>query len=57
MSDRWVRILLERLDTVAVIYRLASSISTACFPIAMRWYRAMALDTAITLPSGRTRSA
>ena len=54
VSDRWVRILLQRLDAVAVIYRLASAISGTFFPIGIRWYRAMALDAAITLPSGRT---
>ncbi len=54
VSDRWVRILMERLDGVAVIYRLASAISGACFPIGLRWYRSMPLDAAVTLPSGRT---
>ena len=54
VSDRWVRILMERLDGVAVIYRLASAISGVCFPIELRWYRSMPLDAAISLPSGRT---
>ena len=54
VSDRWVRILMERLDAVAIIYRLASAISTAAHPIGLRWYRAMPLDAAISLPSGRT---
>ena len=54
VSRRWVRILLERLDAVAVIYRFASAVSTIAHPIGIRWYRAMPLDAAISLPSGRT---
>ena len=54
VSDRWVRILMERLDAVAAIYRLASAISAAAHPICLRWYRAMPLDAAISLSSGRT---
>ena len=54
VSRRWVRILLERLDAVAVIYRFASAVSTVAHPIGLRWYRAMPLDAAISLPSGRT---
>ena len=54
VTDRWVRILMERLDAVAVIYRLASAVSTVAHPIALRWYRALPLDAAISLSSGRT---
>ena len=54
VSDRWVRLLMERLDAVATIYRLASVISSIAFPIRLRWYRALALDAAILLPSGQT---
>ena len=54
VSDRWVRILMQRLDGVVVIYRLASEVSATCSPIRMRWYRSMPLDAAISLPSGRT---
>ena len=54
VSDRWERILMERLDAVAVIYRLASAISGTCFPIGLRWYRSLTLDAAISLTSGRT---
>ena len=48
------RILMERLDGVAVIYRLASSIAAEVGPIEMRWYRAAPLDAAMTLRDGRT---
>ena len=54
VSDRWVRTLMERLDAVAMIYRLASVISSIAFPIRLRWYRALALDAAISLPSGKS---
>ena len=54
VSAQWMRILLERLDSVAVIYRLASTISAVTSPIRFRWYRAMPMDAAIQLPDGRT---
>ena len=37
VSARWRRILLERLDALAVVYRLASSISNIAHPIRFRW--------------------
>ena len=51
---QWVRILLQRLDGLAAIYRLAAAIANAAHPIAFRWYRAAPLDAAITLPGRRT---
>ncbi len=54
VSQQWRRILLERLDAVAVIYRLASAVASAASPIGLRLYRAAPLDAAITLPEGRT---
>ena len=54
MSHQWRRILMERLDAVAVVYRLASSIAAEFGPIAFRWYRAVPLDAAMTLTDGRT---
>ena len=54
VSARWRRVLLERLDAVAVVYRLASAISNAAYPIRFRWYRAMPMDAAIELSGGRT---
>ena len=54
VSAQWMRILLERLDAVAVIYRLASAISAVASPIMFRWYRAMPMDAAIRLPDGGT---
>ena len=54
VSARWRRVLLERLDAAAVVYRVASAISDADHPIRFRWYRAMPLDAAVILPGGGT---
>ena len=54
VSDRWRRILLQRLDGVAVIYRLAATVSNLAHPVRFRWYRAEPLDAGMTLPGGRT---
>ncbi len=53
VSAQWRRVLMERLDAVAVIYRLASAISDVARPIRFRWFRAMPMDAAIALPDGR----
>ena len=55
LSSRWRRILMERLDALASIYRLAATLAAVAFPIEeFRWYRAMPLDAAMTLPDGKT---
>ena len=54
VSAQWRRSLLERMDALAVVYRLASLVSNVVFPIRFRWYRAVRLDAAVTLPDGRT---
>jgi len=54
VSAQWRRILMERLDTVGVIYRLASAIAAETGPIRLRWYRAAALDAAVELADGRS---
>ena len=53
VSAQWLRILLERLDAVAAICRLACAVSDLAWPISFRWYRGLPLDAAITLPGGR----
>ena len=53
VSGQWQRVLVERLDAVAVIYRLATAISGIERPIRFRWSRAMPVDAAIALPDGR----
>ena len=54
VSEGWRRILLERLDAVAVVYRLAAALSGLTLPAGFRWYRARPLDAAIELLGGRT---
>ena len=52
VSGHWRRILLGRLDAVAVIYRLASSIAEVGGPICFRWYRKAPLDAGLVLQCG-----
>ena len=54
VSEQSRRVLMERLDSAAVVYRLATAVSNAAYPIRFRWYRAMPMDAAMTLPDGRT---
>ena len=54
VSAHWRRILLARLDAVAVVYRLTSAVTDAVGSPRFRWYRAAPLDAAMTLPDGRT---
>ncbi|MCY3655640.1 MAG: replication-relaxation family protein [Chloroflexi bacterium] len=54
LTVHWRRLLLERLDAVAVIYRLAAAIAGGEWPLRFRWYRAQPMDAAIALPDGRS---
>ena len=54
VSAQWQRILLERLDALAVIHRVAAAVSNAVHPIRFRWFRGMPLDAGLLLPDGRT---
>ena len=53
-SQPWRRILLGRLDAVAVIYRLASALAELVHPLRLRWYRSQPADAAVGLGDGRT---
>ncbi len=53
-SQPWRRILLGRLDSVAVIYRLATALAELAHPLRFRWYRSQPADAAIGLADGRT---
>ena len=53
VSTQWLRVLNERLDSLAIIYRLASAISGVERPIRFRWFRAMPVDAALALSDGR----
>ena len=54
LTAHWRRLLLERLDAVAAVYRLASAIAGQDWPLRFRWYRAQPMDAAVALPDGRT---
>ena len=54
LSAQWRRSLMERLDAVASVYSVASAVSDVSYPRRFRWYRAMPLDVAMTLPDGKT---
>ncbi|MDE2780343.1 MAG: hypothetical protein OXI91_11810 [Chloroflexota bacterium] len=54
VSERWRTILLERLDAVAAVYRLAAVLSGLAHPISFQWFRAAPLDAVVSLPDGRT---
>ncbi len=54
VSTAWRRLLLQRLDAVASVYRLASAVSALAWPIGVRWHRALPADATLTLPGDRT---
>ena len=54
VSAQWRRNLMERLDALASIYRLAAGLAALEYPIRFRWYRALPLDAAVELPGGRS---
>ena len=54
LTAHWRRLLLERLDGVASIYRLTATIANSEWPLRFRWYRAMPMDAALALPDGRS---
>ena len=54
VSAQWRRSLMERLDAVSAIYRIASVVSNVAYPVRFRWYRAVPMDAAMTLPDGKT---
>ena len=54
VSAHWQRLLLARLDAVAVLHRLASAAASVEDSLRFRWYRAHSLDAAMMLGGGRT---
>ena len=53
VSRHWQRILLERLDAVGVIYRLASHVAAVGGALRFKWYRISPFDASMFLPDGR----
>ena len=54
VSAQWLRLAVDRIDALAVVYRLASALANREHPISLRLYRASPLDAALTLPGGKT---
>ena len=55
VSRQWQRILLERLDALGVIYRLAAAVANAAHPVRFPLVPGpRPLDAGLTLPGGRT---
>ena len=54
LSTEWRRSLMERMDPLAVIYRLAAILSDVAYPLRFRWYRSSKLDAGVQLPGGKT---
>ena len=53
VSLQWRAVMLKRLDAAAVVYRLASAVSDAAYPMRFRWHRATPIDAAMILPKGK----
>ncbi len=54
VSQEWRRLILERLDAAAVLYRLTTAICESQHPLRFHWFRAQAMDAVIELPDGRS---
>ena len=54
VSAQWQRLLLERLDALAVVYSVIETISGVAAPLSVRLYRSHPLDASVSLPGGRT---
>lgn len=53
VSAQWQRLLLERLDLVGLVYRIAAAVADIEHPVRLVWYRASPFDASITLAGGR----
>ena len=54
VSAQWQRLLLERLDALAVVYSVIETVSGVAAPLSVRLYRSHPLDAVVTLPGSRT---
>ena len=54
VSAQWQRLLLERLDALAVVYSVIETISGVAAPLSVCLYRSYPLDAVVTLPGSRT---
>lgn len=56
VSEEHLRLLIARLDAVAVLYRVASAAAVAARPIKIAWRRGAPQDADLNLPGGQTLS-
>ena len=54
VSEQWRRLILKRLDTAAILYRLTTTISEIAYPLHFHWFRAQPMDAMIELPGERS---
>ena len=54
VTAQWQRLLLERLDALAVVYSVIETISGVSTPISVRLYRSIPLEAVVTLSDGST---
>ena len=54
ISDQWRRLILQRIDTAAIVYRLTTMISKIEYPLQIHWFRAQPMDAMIELPGERS---
>ncbi len=54
VSEQWRRLILQRVDTAAMLYRLSTMISKIEYPLQFHWFRAQPMDAMIELPGERS---
>ena len=54
VSEQWRRLILQRVDTAAMLYRLTARVSQIAFPLSLRWFRSQPMDAMIELPGERS---
>ena len=54
VSEQWRRLILQRLETAAILYRLTTMISKMEYPLQIHWFRAQPMDAMIELPGERS---
>ena len=54
VSAQWRRLILQRLDTAAILYRLTTMIGEIEYPLQFHWFRAQPMDAMIELPGERS---
>ena len=53
VSEQWRHLILQRLDTAAILYLLTTMINQIEYPLQIHWFRAQPMDAMIELPGER----